>query len=149
MIAGQLYWATDIAVMCQWNGAAWVTQDGMQGEVRYVRGTNITTILAKYPGWIQITDISGCVLGIAGDGTASGLTARAPETTVGEEEHTQTLDELVSHSHPYTTSPTRTGIAGANPLWANDSTSNTGATGGGLPFNIMQPTRFLYAIEKL
>src|SRR5882757_6473121 len=64
---GQLYYATDISVLVIWNGAAWVTSDGAPGEVRFVRGTNITTILASYPGWVQVTDLAAQVLGVAGD----------------------------------------------------------------------------------
>lgn len=146
--AGQLYYAADIKVLCLWNGSSWVTADGAPGEVRFVRGTSSATILTKYPGWGLVSDLAGCALAVAGDGSVNGFSVRAPETHVGEENHTQLLNELVAHSHPYTLAPTRNGTAGANPIWANDTTSNTGATGGGQPFNVMGPTWFLYAIQK-
>lgn len=146
--AGQLYYATDINVLCLWNGAAWVTADGASGEIRFVRGTDIGDILTKYPGWVQVTDIAAQTIAVAGDGTGSGFSDRDPETTVGEEEHTQTLNELVGHAHGIVIAPTRTGTAGANPIWANDANGTTDSAGGGQPFNIMQPTRFLYCIQK-
>jgi hypothetical protein len=146
---GQLYYATDTGVMCMWTGSAWVTQDGMSGEVRFVRGTNITTILTKYPGWVQVTDMAAHVVGVASDGTSAGFANHTAETFGGEETHTQTVDEMPAHSHTYTTAPNRTGVGGANPIWANDSTGTTSITGGGLPFNVMQPTWFLYAIQKV
>ena len=149
---GQLYYATDINRQCQWNGSAWVTADGGQGEVRFVRGTNITTILTNNPGWAQVTDAAATVLGVAGDGTANGWSNRSPETHLGEEQHTQTLDELVEHGHTADVN-NPAGVAGAqagsNSAIKQDTTITTSLVGGGLPFNVMQPTWFLYAIQKL
>ncbi len=145
---GQFYYATDINVLCKWTGSTWVTADGASGEIRFVRGTSVSAVLAKYPGWIVVTDMAGYVPGVATDGTASGFDNSAPETNGGERTHMQTVDEMPTHSHSVAYAPTRSGVAGANPLWANDGTTTTGAAGGGAAFNIMQPTWFLITIQK-
>jgi len=154
---GQMYFATDGAGLCIWNGTAWVTADGRQGEIRMVRGTTLATILAKYPGWAQVTDAVGCTFGVAGTGSTHGFSDRVPETYLGEEEHLQTVDELVSHSHPisglYTERMSRNNLG--IDVWKDGSggetpvARSTDAVGGGTAFNVMQPTWFLYTIQKL
>jgi hypothetical protein len=154
---GQSYYATDGAGSCVWNGTAWVTADGRQGEVRQVRGTSISDILAKYPGWAQVTDAVGCTFGVAGTGSTLGFSDRSPETYTGEETHTQSVDEMPSHAHAlsdlYSERMSRNdlgidifkdGSGGEAPV-----DRNTDVAGGGTAFNIMQPTWFLYTIQKL
>lgn len=72
----------------------------------------------------------------------------------GEYAHTQLLTELVSHSH-------NTGVGGGFILTGGTSeipsgaaangqnVSDTGATGGGLPFNVTQPATFMNVFIKL
>lgn len=149
---GQLYYATDGAGLCVWNGTAWVTADGRQGEVRYVRGTNLATILAKYPGWAQVTDAVGCAFAVAGTGSTHGFSDRVPETFTGEETHTQTIAEMPNHGHNVDAAGTAGAggaQAGTNSAIKQTTTIATTAVGGGDSFNIMQPTWFLYAIQKL
>ena len=68
----------------------------------------------------------------------------------GEESHTQTLTELVSHNHSNAdgNSPTLLSAAGAN-YGVQYSATTTGATGGGLPMNNMQPYLTTNYIIKL
>jgi len=152
VMVGQLYYATDINRQCQWNGSAWVTADGGQGEVRFVRGTSITTILTNNPGWSQVTDMAAAVIGVAGDGTINSWSDRTAETHTGEETHTQTLDELVAHTHDVTAdnSAGAPGAqAGSDSACKQETAITSTSTGGGSAFNVMQPTWFLYAIQKL
>lgn len=148
---GQLYYASDIKVMCVWNGSAWVTLDGAPGEIRFVRGTNITTILASYPGWTQVTDIAAQAIAVAGDGTGSGFSDRSPETTTGAETIIQTTAQLAPHTHTVTASNS-SGAAGAqagsNSAIKQETSLTTSTTGSGDPMSVMQPTRFLYCIQK-
>ena len=153
---GQLYYATDGAGLCIWNGTAWVTADGRQGEVRQVRGTTLATILAKYPGWAQVTDAVGCVFGVAGTGSTHGFSDRAPETFLGEETHTVLVAELPPIA-PTVTLPMYNGDSSPvdNHIVPGGNTVNKQLTltmdsiGDGTAFNVMQPTWFLYTIQKL
>jgi hypothetical protein len=83
-----------------------------------------------------------------GAGAGASLTSRALGSTVGEERHTQSIAEMPAHSHPapggqfilwngyagYT--------VGGDGLVYNGgaATTNTANTGGGTPFNVMQPS---------
>ena len=149
---GQLYYATDGAGLCVWNGSAWVTADGRQGEVRYVRGTSISTILANYPGWAQVTDAVGCSFGVAGTGSTLGYSDRAPETNLGAETHTITLDEMPAHAHNVDAAGTAGAAgaqAGANSAIKQSTTIASTSVGSGTAFDMMPPTWYLYAIQKL
>jgi hypothetical protein len=76
-----------------------------------------------------------------GDGTGAGLTARVLGTNFGEENHTQTEDELVPHSHTILArTSTGAGGAGGSAWVGDDPTGSTDATGGGDPFNVCQPS---------
>jgi hypothetical protein len=149
---GQLYYATDGAGLCVWNGTAWITADGRQGEVRYVRGATLATILAQYPGWVQVTDAVGCAFAVAGTGSPHGFSDRTPETFLGEEEHTLIGNETPTHSHNVDAAGTAGAAgaqAGSNSAIKQATTLATTSFGGGLAHNNMPPTWFLYAIQKL
>lgn len=80
-------------------------------------------------------------------GTVLPVNAPVVGATFGEEQHTQTVDELVAHTHtgrsdPGTAIETTTGAGGTTVA------SVTGSTGGGLPFNICQPSIALYYIRR-
>jgi hypothetical protein len=110
---------------------------------------------------IALPKVLGRALAVAGAG--SGLTSRNPGSKLGEETHTMTLGELVSHGHtvndPQHAHSTvgDSGIEGAgfgggdNTTTVNTGASATGisinSTGSTTPFNVMQPTSFLSRIE--
>jgi len=85
-----------------------------------------------------------------GDGTGAGLTNRPFATAFGAETHALTQAELASHAHvgaQYLNTPV---LGGPGPVVASLMTQlgpNTGATGGGVAHNNMQPSLPLhYAI---
>ncbi len=98
--------------------------------------------------------IAGTALVPASD-NGSGINTLnfAMSGTFGEAEHTQLLSELVSHTH---TAALYSLGAGSNAKFSNFDTggaqSNTGttdATGGGSPFNIVQPSIYMNVFMKL
>lgn len=151
-IVGQQYYATDLGttgVLLVWNGTAWITVDGVSGDVKFVGGTDISVILNNNPGWIQVTSFAACVIGIAGDGTPNGFSVRTPGQLVGEENHALTATENGPHTHGYTTYGNLHGTAGANPIFANPVSGTTdGGGANGTPHNTMQPTFFMFCIQK-
>lgn len=77
--------------------------------------------------------------------------------TGGEKKHTQTIAEMPSHTHSgdngkqfhyYTASSGETGGDGVNSGTTFKSSANTGATGGGQPFNILQPYVTIYRWQR-
>jgi hypothetical protein len=97
-------------------------------------GDNATTF--------NLPDARGRVAGAIGQG--SGLTNRTLGQNVGEESHTQTIAEMPSHSH----SANGANNSADGSLFEMASGSipyaiQTNATGGGQPFNVMQPTLFI------
>ena len=65
---------------------------------------------------------------------------------VGECMHTQTIAELVSHDHASTFNSHSHNNVGSN---GNGSFGNVDPTGGGLPFNVVQPTMMVNWIIKI
>ncbi len=118
---------------------------------------------------ITLVATLGRVLAISGSG--SGLTPRVLGQTLGEETHTMTLGELVSHTHTANvTDPGHThlikesgsggtpgvdfgGGSGVTGNFINSATTGIAVTntssGSTTPFNVMQPTSFLNAMIKL
>jgi len=69
----------------------------------------------------------------------------------GEEQHTQTLAELVPHSHQYLAPPPQVhGFSGESTTAprGDDYTANTSNSGGGMPANVVQPSMALEYIIK-
>lgn len=66
----------------------------------------------------------------------------------GEKTHTLTLPEIPAHTHDYNRAPNRVGTGGANPIWANDETAQTGSAGGGQPHNNLPPYTTLFAWKR-
>lgn len=91
---------------------------------------------------IEVPKILGRTLAVAGLG--AGLTSRALGETLGEESHVMTESELVAHSHTY-----RRDFQNIGSFLQNNGTGTTqldqqtSLTGGGQPFNVMQPTIFV------
>lgn len=79
-----------------------------------------------------------------GAGTGSGLTARTLGQTLGEERHTMTEAELFPHTHPVEMrhKTSNQNVDGGAVLVPNATlaTYNSGSTGSGTPFNVMQPS---------
>jgi|SRR5580692_3241944 hypothetical protein len=150
---GQQYYATDLGTtgtMLMWNGTMWVTVDGCSGDIKFVSGTDTTVILANNPGWTLLTAEAAYVFGVAGDGTGAGFSVRTPGQTVGEETHALTAAENGPHTHTYQGYGNLNGTSGANPIFANPVPTQTDAGGSlGTPHNNMQPTWFLYCLQKL
>lgn len=77
--------------------------------------------------------------GTAADATSWSLGTMPTSGAGGEEQHTLVVSEMPSHAHSVGTAPNRNGTAGANPIWANDSSTSTGSEGGDQPHNNMPP----------
>lgn len=154
---GDLYFDTTIRVELIYDGSTWVTAAGSPGDLKFVNTTTLLQALAANPGWSQATEatFSGRVLGAAGAGTS--LTPRNSGDSVGEETHTLSIDEIPEHQH------TANGIDGSR--WkadgnaafstgnlagwgANLVSSNPPAGEGGLAHNTMQPTLFVWLLQK-
>lgn len=85
---------------------------------------------------------------VGSGGTGTVTLGNAVGNTGGEEAHTMTLSELVPHHHSYQTLTNPGGIAiqgGTNYLF---QAANTTDTGGGTPFNVMQPSAVVFKIIK-
>lgn len=101
---------------------------------------------------LAVPKLLGRALGIAGAGAS--LTSRSLGQTLGEETHTMTLAELVSHTHTVTAAPgtSATATAGASTSFLQGTAPallTTNSTGTTTPFNVMQPSGFINAQIKL
>lgn len=140
-----------------WNGVA----DGF-APVSGGRGVSAVSDFANNKT-ITLTRMLGRVLG--GAGTGGGLTARALGQYLGEEFHTQTINEMPQHNHPGSTITYTNNTPAHDPpnaiITRDVQTGTTGlplhiaAQGGGVlntsgaPFNVMQPTSFVNMFIKL
>jgi hypothetical protein len=94
-------------------------------------------------GWLPDTASFGRVMVSAGQG--QNLTLRSVGDTGGEERHTMTQEELFPHTHGLhhgafpqsgTNDTPAPNLLGG---WFPNRDAPTGSTGGGVPFNVMQP----------
>jgi len=92
---------------------------------------------------------------IGSGGTPSGIISNTVGSLGGAETHLQTIAEMPSHNHPPAPGmgpflyDSGAGGVGVNSGSDTDRThSITGDTGGGTPFNIMQPAAVVYACIK-
>lgn len=155
---GQLYLDTDINVILVYERAAWRTLSGSPGDIKFVQTALLADALTANPGWVELNEAAyaGRVLGVAGAGT--GLTARSQADAVGEEAHAQSIAELAAHTHTGgTVKGSNADIGDPGPyvltttLQPNGDQSNamvSGPAGSGTAFNVMQPTKFLWALVK-
>lgn len=136
------------------DGAVWLLADGRLVSkatyAEYFARAGHAYNLGVDPGGgnVKLPDKRGRVsVGQDNMGTAQGAAGRLPNTNRalgqnhGEERHQQSLSELVSHTHQYTVCGIVATIDGGS--FANVSnvlgTANTGAAGGNVAANIVQP----------
>lgn len=88
---------------------------------------------------------------LSGSGTGAGLSNKVIGSFDGEQSHTMQLTELVSHVHQiqlYQVTPGNSQVNNFDTGTFNNSV-NTQPTGGGQPFNVIQPTSYLNYFIKL
>lgn len=88
---------------------------------------------------------------VGSGGIGTSVLGNAVGNTGGEESHTQTIDELVAHDHEVTASGSPRGISTTTGGFIIDDLSETfttTSTGGGAPFNVMQPSAVVLKIIK-
>jgi hypothetical protein len=151
------YHDTDIDCTLIFERNKWRTLSGTKGDVKFVRATTLAEAIKRNPGWVQCADATGRVLGAAG--STQGLTNRAYGDKVGSETVQLKTEELPSHKH---------GISGLSTdfmsrddlritAWAgpgspaigyNSVSKDTDTEGGDQGHENMQPTLFLWCLEK-
>jgi hypothetical protein len=153
-VEGEQFFDSDLNIALVYERATWRTLSGSPGDVKFVKSATLEAALAKNPGWVECEEARGRVLGGAGAG--AGLTDRGYLEQVGAEEHTLTEDEMPSHSHGIGRTPQygdlnnrqsggqQPGLGSAPPNIKTD----TDSSGSGDAHNIMQPTLFMWALEK-
>ena len=77
-----------------------------------------------------------------GAGQGSGLTARTLGASLGEEEHTDTINEMPVHKHQFSLPANSTRASGSSPCVSTSSSrvETTQSEGGGDAHNTMQPS---------
>lgn len=147
---GSQYFDTTINVQLVFERGAWRTLSGSPGDVKFVNTDTIDNALLANPGWVELTALRGRVIGGAGEGT--GLTARAVGSVFGEETHRQGVNEMPSHTHEMSVNGSRLkadgNAADAAGIIPGRTASTSDPTGGGEPFNVMQPSIFFFALLK-
>ena len=113
---------------------------------------NGQTVTGPIGGSFTTPNLPGLVTVGSGTNSTTG-TSFVYGTTGGEEKHTQTLNEIVSHGHFIPTNTTAGGSGGivtsSIACGSNAPTGNNGGSipvGGGAPFNVMQPFAVCYKI---
>jgi len=139
-------------------GDAWLLANG-QAVSRTTYAALFSAIGTRYGAGdgsttFNVPDIQG--RSPIGAGSGTGLTFRdinAPD--VGEENHTQTVNELVAHNHPPKAPMTeifgRVAAGGLNVslgAGAQYRTDPIEDTGGGQPFNVVHPCTVLFPFVK-
>ncbi len=147
---GTQYFDTTINVQLVFERGAWRTLAGSPGDVKFVNTDTIENALLANPGWVELSAAWGRVLGGAGAG--SGLTSRAVGSVFGEETHLQGVNELPAHTHGISVNGARLRADGnaADPagIIPGRTASTSDPTGGGEPFNVMQPSIFYFVLLK-
>ncbi len=78
---------------------------------------------------------------VGSGGQATSVLGNTVGSQGGEEQHTMTLDELVSHTHHFNAGiPHAIGGAAGSDVTGSEATFTTQATGNSQPFNVMQPS---------
>ncbi len=88
----------------------------------------------------NVPNMCGRAMVGVGLGTAPNASSWALAQEKGDEVHLLIIAEIPAHTHTVGTAPNRSGTAGANPIWANDSSTNTGSVGGDTAHNNLQPS---------
>lgn len=145
--------ATSGATYANANAAAlysvlWNNVSNTFAPVSTGRGANAAADFAANKT-LAVPKLLGRALGIAGAGAT--LTSRALGQTLGEENHTMTLGELVAHTHTlgYRLDASGGGAGGVVVNPAPTLSTNTGSSGSTTPFNLMQPSSFINCMIKL
>lgn len=113
-------------------------------------GTRFNTVAVTDPdNYFQLPDLRGLTpIGADNFGTSQGAAGRlafagasTPGTVYGEEKHTMTLTELVPHTHTVPISNVNdTSVNAAEGQSSTASNLQSSSTGGGTPFNVVQPS---------
>lgn len=154
---GQLY-VTDGSSIGSASSAAQVADARMQNLFRAMWGNGGVTIsggigassLADWNANKSLTLPLYASRALVATGTGSGLLTWTLGQFRGEENHVQTLEEMVTHNHGLATqSNTQTGGAAIRATGPGSDT-NTGVRGSGVGFNVVQPSvgagRALFAV---
>jgi len=150
---GTQFFDTSIKVALIYYDGSWHTVDGSPGDIKFVSGTSLATVLDQNPGWSHYTDGIGKVpAGAAADGSDA-------ETDAGADEVTLTEDQMPEHTHEdivLTGSDADNGDAGNFVITAATASigtrtiaaSQTGPKGGSDPVDVRQQTRYLFQLIK-
>lgn len=99
-------------------------------------------------GWSEYTATRGRTIIGTNPDTSNGLSVRTLGVTVGEENHTLTVNEMPAHRHRNALPNT----PGGGEPYRTDGTTNGGgsdpAVGGNQPHNVMQPSIALLYCQK-
>jgi hypothetical protein len=148
---GEQYFDTDLSIALVYERNTWRTLSGTPGDIKHVRATTLAAALTANPGWKEFTEGRGRTL--AGAGAGAGLTERAFLDTAGEEQHTLTEGELPVITPKFTVPLSgNKGQDGTNfeGAWGTEGskTVNCNSIGSGDTHNNMQPTIFVWMLEK-
>lgn len=150
---GQEYLDTTINALLIYERGAWRTASGVPGDIKFVSAPDTATALTQNPGWTFYDVAAGRTLVVTG--TGSGLTPRNPGDTFGEETHTQAINEMPAHTHDCaftyidgTTSPNGWPVGGDTTKPKGTQTLTTSSQGGGVAFNVCQPSLCVIAMLK-
>ncbi len=150
---GTQYFDTSINTALIYYSGSWHTLDGSPGDVKFVTGVSLATVLSNNPGWSHYTDGIGRVLaGAAADGSDA-------ETDAGTDSFVMSENQMPAHTHEdivVTGSEADNGDDGTLTVMAATQSlgqktvtnSHTGPKGGTDAIDIRQLTRYLFCISK-
>lgn len=55
---GTLFFDSSIGTLLLYTGSAWVTAEGVSGDMKYVNAPDVATALTKNPGWVEATGVT-------------------------------------------------------------------------------------------